>query len=364
MFVKKYEAPSLEQALSLVKSELGPNALILSTETKAKRWFNKPMVEVTAASEKKAESPPHEENTFDEEALREIFPHRRSKFSDDSRPHTQPPAPVKKSKVERYQDNQPPSASSPAPKQSANTLHPFEELFLRSGFSLENAKDFSRQLIFDYSKQDLKSPAFLEKAKLRLISPALKTLTASIFRSQPDWAFIGTAGAGKTSSLVKLALFLKTQEQKVAVFSHDMRKLLGKRELSAYARMIDVPYLEGAPSIKDRHDVSLHDCPSLPLTGHERMDELETACANRSVCLVIDASIRLPEMIRIYERATRFRPVAVNFTRFDGLVAAGVIHDFLKQTKLAVLGASLSESFKTPFKFFEPTELGRFILKS
>ena len=32
MFVKKFEAQSLEQALKMVKAEMGPEALILSTQ--------------------------------------------------------------------------------------------------------------------------------------------------------------------------------------------------------------------------------------------------------------------------------------------------------------------------------------------
>ena len=48
MLVKKFEAPTLEDALSRIKQELGPDALILSTEEKKTNWFGKPSIEVTA----------------------------------------------------------------------------------------------------------------------------------------------------------------------------------------------------------------------------------------------------------------------------------------------------------------------------
>src|SRR6185437_14507467 len=51
MQVKKFEAPTLQEALDTVKRELGPEAIILQTK-KNKRGFglmNQPSVEVTAA---------------------------------------------------------------------------------------------------------------------------------------------------------------------------------------------------------------------------------------------------------------------------------------------------------------------------
>src|SRR6185312_3624187 len=51
MQVKKFEAPTLQEALDNVKRELGPEAIILQTK-KYKRGFglmSKPSVEVTAA---------------------------------------------------------------------------------------------------------------------------------------------------------------------------------------------------------------------------------------------------------------------------------------------------------------------------
>ena len=52
MYVKKFEAESLDEALREVKSELGPDAIILKTITNKglKGAFKKSRVEITAAS--------------------------------------------------------------------------------------------------------------------------------------------------------------------------------------------------------------------------------------------------------------------------------------------------------------------------
>ena len=74
MFVKKFEAPSLEQALAMVKTEMGPSALIISTQHIKGKWFQKSLVEITAALEKKA----HQSPGYDDNTLMELFPHRRN----------------------------------------------------------------------------------------------------------------------------------------------------------------------------------------------------------------------------------------------------------------------------------------------
>ena len=56
MQVKKFEAPTIAEALKLVKTELGPDAIILSTKTHRKGFglLSKPSVEVTAAVSERA----------------------------------------------------------------------------------------------------------------------------------------------------------------------------------------------------------------------------------------------------------------------------------------------------------------------
>ena len=88
MQVRKFEAASLDEALHLVKTELGPHALILSTKNRKPRWFNRGVIEVTAAYEPTKEPPPSLDQVFDEQSLVNIFPHRRKKDSDQPNERT------------------------------------------------------------------------------------------------------------------------------------------------------------------------------------------------------------------------------------------------------------------------------------
>ena len=56
MQVKKFEAPTMAEALKLIKAELGPEAIILTTKQNRKGFglLSKASVEVTAAISEKA----------------------------------------------------------------------------------------------------------------------------------------------------------------------------------------------------------------------------------------------------------------------------------------------------------------------
>src|SRR4029078_7705707 len=69
MQVKKFEAPTIQEALEVIKRELGPEAIILSTK-KLKKAFglmNRESVEVTAAVSERS----IQKKSFAEQRLRE-----------------------------------------------------------------------------------------------------------------------------------------------------------------------------------------------------------------------------------------------------------------------------------------------------
>lgn len=340
MFVKKFEADSLERALEKVKSELGPNALILSTQRKKDGWFHKPTVEVTAATEKK--STPSQESK-----LEEIFPHRKSEPRGKS--------------TKKYIDIEEESEVSELKPRKVSPSK-YEESFLKLGISPEYARELSQRLTADFPKSDLQVVTFMEKAKARLLSAGLRTIAPQdIVNKDGSWVAIGTAGSGKTSLLVKMALHLKNKERiPVSLVSVDERKILGRSELSAYAKLIKVPFHTDAASKTAK--MTLIDSPALSLKENEDMKELEKAGCNRSVVVVLDAATRLTEMKRIVDYALQFSPKAIAFTRLDLVSQRGVIYDILRSTKLPLLGISESPSFKVPFRFFSPTELANYIL--
>jgi len=213
MFVKKFEAPTFEQAIALVKAEMGPNALVLSTQQKKPaRLFKKPSIEITAAFEEGEKENGQgsaevkdERPKFDEAALERIFPHRGKRMS---RP--QESTSIRKTELPRYQDV----------KYGSEYGGKYDVLvssFQKLGFGSDSSKELARTLVFEFSAKDLSEKTFLSRIQTKLVGASLKTLSPSIFDVKPSWVTLGVSGSGKTSLVVKLALHLRMQGKSVGL---------------------------------------------------------------------------------------------------------------------------------------------------
>ncbi len=345
MNVRKFEGSSFEEALGRVKAELGPEALILSTEEKRRGWMQKPTVEITAAFTQPKKD-------YENSELESIFPHRRA-------------AAVATEREARVES--PKAVSTPISAEKVQTAQEeatrFEKSFLGLGLSQEVARDFARQITFDYSKKDRGDLGFLDKVKAKLLTGGIKTLGAGIFSTRRAWSALGMPGAGKTSLLVKLGLILRSCGHNPHLSSCDARKLVARREMMAYAKLAGLPYSRYEELRRLSNQVVLLDTPSVSLSDKAAEREVESLCQDLNTLIVLDSTARVSEQIRTVERWSRLAPVALAFTKLDMAADAGAIYDVLRATKLPLLGVSLSGSFQDPFHFLDPAALARLILR-
>jgi flagellar biosynthesis protein FlhF len=376
MVVRKFEAATLELALAQVKQAMGPDALILSTAQKKGKWFGHSTIEVAAAMPVKADE------SFDEDALSEIFPHRRQGdgFSrgdasvTSARPETTESRAArlaygmgtsqmdaaKKSRAanaqEETRDSQKPSRR-PAVASERNEAY-FEEL----GFSSQTAREFVRKILVEFSHADRRDEKFMERERVKLVAAGVKTLASDILERRKSWAVVGAPGVGKTATSVKIALHLKEKNQSVSLVSADRRKLVGEHELASYARILGVPYASAFADKRAKSGIEIIDTPAMGLLQQSLAVELARTCRESSVILVLDAGQRLSELLRVVEQAESLAPVGVFFTRVDMVQGCGVVHDLLKAARLPLLGMSVSANLRNALQFFEPTDLARTLL--
>jgi flagellar biosynthesis protein FlhF len=354
MNIRKFEAKTFEEALNRVKTELGPDALILGSEERRHGWFAKPTVEITAAFE-----PAEAEKEWHDHELEKIFPHRRRISPSESTMEVESQRKAKNKKGLSAALSASPKAAAISTAEAAGV----EDSLLELGLSPEVCRDFAHQITFEFPKKDRIDTQFLEKIKVKLVAAGVKTLSPEIFESRRAWAAVGAPGAGKTSLLVKLALGLKAHERGVILASSDNRKIVGRHELLAYAKIIGVPFHAGKIHEKKADQIILLDTPSVGLNHTDAFREVERNCRDASTVVVLDASQRLNELLKTVDRLSRLAPVALAFTRLDLVSQAGVVYDVLKQTKLPLLGLSVSPGFSSSFRFFEPATLARFIVR-
>lgn len=367
MFVKKFEAPSLEEALKMVKSEMGSEALVLSTQEKRSgKLFSRRLIEVTAAAEnkrtrvKETAKPQLKNRELD---LEQIFPGRLKAGETYNSNSLKDKSLSQKAKAERYIDIDSDKmarvqAIVPPIKVENNR---WEASFKNLGISSERSLELSKRMFSDFSRTDLVEPEFLTKAKSKVLSQGIRTLTPGEFFKKRAWVPLGIAGSGKTTLLVKLAILAREHEKSISLVSMDNRKFAGRSELAGYARLIRVPFFADiSQAIPEK--LKLIDSPAMNLSD-ESNSTLEKLCIERASFIVLDASSRLSELMRQVDRARCFCPEGIAFTKVDAVDELGVIYDVLKATQLPLVGISSSSSFKTKFKFLNPTELAQFLIK-
>lgn len=355
MFVKKFEAETLEQGLKKIRQELGPNALILGTQKKKNGLLGKGFVEITVAAEKKPE--PEKKEVVDEAVLAKLFPHRQEKKISVAPKVTTSKANTMPARYIDIEDEPSRKTSKPI------TKNRYELEFLRLGISAHASKELGARLICDFP-EGLSDPQSVESKKGKLLMSQMKTLNPTTLFDRRAWAVIGTAGSGKTMSLVKLALFLK-QQNKAAYFSSlDSRKVVSGIEMTQYSRMLKIPLKK----VEDTATagIQLIDTPSLRLDSEQSnwglVKKLESNQA--AVFLCLEATLRLPEMMRIVELGQSMFPIeAILLSKMDLVTQTGFIYDLLQQTKLPVCAVNQSQSFKDLIQFPDPAGLSQMILK-
>ncbi|MBI1860171.1 MAG: hypothetical protein HYR96_04545 [Deltaproteobacteria bacterium] len=361
MQVRKFEAPSLDEALYLVKSELGPDALILSTRPKKTKWFNKQTIEVTAAYEPPKEKAQTLEQVFDESSLSEIFPHRRGTpkeaESENDGPSVAQPVARKRPATARYIDI--PGARSKKPEMTR-----LEQRFTALGLSMELGQDLAKQLHYDYPTKDLTLGPLLEKAMARSLSQKITCGNPRLLFAPGEWVPIGLSGTGKTTLLVKLALLARSKSKGVALVSLDSSRLMAREALAGYANLIRLPFYADKNVTRSRETLKFVDCPSIPLgSGDEDWDSFERAISGKRSFLVLDATMRVKEAQRLLEQVSRFSPAGIFLTKVDLALQLGPVFEVMRGAGLPLLGVSLSQSFKVPVRFPDEREFGMLIVR-
>ena len=179
---------------------------------------------------------------------------------------------------------------------------------------------------------------------------------------------IGPPGAGKTTVVAKLALLLRGEGHPVRLGSCDKRKLLGRRELASYARLLQIPFENSNDERED--SILLLDTASLAVSAgvgassSERWAELKNHSRNSAGIFVCDTTARSEEIIHAIE-CTRAQTHlhALVFTRADCNTRLGMIYDVVRQTRIPALAVSYSQGFQSALRFFSNTELASAIVR-
>lgn len=332
MRIRTLTAPRMADALTIIRQELGPEALILSTR-KVTNAQGEPTLEITAAI-------------------------------NEPEPATQP--------VEAAQPTQhrPSAAHPPHPQPRPQTSSSAADLtsILRQHGVAPALIDKLTAALPGLQTAGFSAPEALEMllSKLATFLPA-----ADILKPGQAHLFIGPPGAGKTTFISKLAIQTKQNGRTVGILSLDDQKLAGFEPLAITAETLgdSAHLLTGPASLKTaaqslgpRH-LLLIDTPALNPYQPQAFTQLKQRLDSLglpTIChLVIPADLNADDMALLPVATHRFNPTSLVITKLDCTTRYGAILNTASASGLPLGLASHSGNVATPPLSLTPQWLGQ-----
>lgn len=363
MELHTYRASSMQEALSIVRRELGPDAAVLHTrEVQLRRFFGcfrgPTQIEITAGRGVNVPSrlPPQEQDDF--------LPPVEDNSLTYSRPRPATPASLLRSPLEKP-DN------TPAVQEQISDLQAMvkelckrsknlgaselpEELFhlFTSLIDADVSEDLARELIDRLRREvrggELKDPLMLQARIARMIEADIRpagpiAITPGKCRVA---ALVGPTGVGKTTTIAKLAAnFHLKEKRRVGLITVDTYRIAAVEQLRTYADIIDLP-MEVVSTPKEMRkavarmsdmDLVLIDTAGRSPKDEVRLQELKaflTEAATDEVHLVLSS---VAAWRTLEQTAARFAVVgttAMILTKLDEANGLGNVLPVLRSSRL------------------------------
>jgi fused signal recognition particle receptor len=227
------------------------------------------------------------------------------------------------------------------------TLEELETLLLKADVGLQTT-EYLLNALQQRPKEDKDVLSLLKEELLKLLKPCEKTLTLDP-KAQPFTILVvGVNGAGKTTSIAKLAQYFQQQQKKVLFACGDTFRAAATEQLVTWAERLNIPYMaqnQGADSAsvifdalqsaQAKHiDLLLADTAGRLHTQNNLMDELKKivrvikkvdATAPQEVLLVLDASTGQNALRQLKEFHQAVNVTGLILTKLDGTAKGGVV---------------------------------------
>ncbi len=245
MKIRRFQAPTMDEALKLVKSELGNNAVILTTKKFQKSdsfgLFSKPWVEVVAAADfnNSYDSQKDQQKQFEEidnlrfeiEKIKKILLENLNQYNELSEIKKMLSILMKQSGI--YEGD----------SLSDNFISIYEDMIMQDvdkDIAYKLLENLAFELGQDAEKISIDRLKRVVKIKLK---EKVKIFEENKNLKKPKLiAFIGPTGVGKTTTLAKLAAkYSLIHKKKTAIFTLDTYRVAATEQLKIYGKILKTP---------------------------------------------------------------------------------------------------------------------------
>lgn len=368
MHVKKYTAVGIQEALKLVKKELGPHAVIISTKNIEPIAGNgkRHTIEVTAAMDFNCDdnnsnfSPKKGRKSSDISDIEEIINPLHKEIAELKqilKANSREPLGSNKKEGDDYFKKEALELKSIVTRLLSNNsalknfgFHDFlidlykeavnRGINERLAFGL--TEKISKKIIQKtaISKDNVKSLLFTEMMRLVKSSGPIKTI-----QGKPKVAaFVGPTGVGKTTTVAKLAAeFSLNQMKEVALISLDTYRIAAEEQLKVYSKIIDIPIFVARDKQEFHEALRLFQNKDLILidtAGRSRKDEnqLKELMDYFTQDISVESHLVLSSIAQeeiLFGQIKRFYPLSIDrliFTKIDEANSFGMLFNIAVKT--------------------------------
>jgi flagellar biosynthesis protein FlhF len=385
MKAKTYKARSIQEALDQIKRDLGPEAVILSTQSVMRRrrlglrrvqdW------EVTATEAVRSPQPAVTSANADTAKIEDKVTIKTpmglvpSAGSRQQSPRIAPRLQYNDARIEQLLDEIAELKRSvrligaSLPGRTAESGGVYSEL-VSQGMEHEIVDELVTR-----AAQGNPAPTELRRRVRRAIADVLMVDPPAEFvgKARIVSVFVGPTGSGKTTTIAKIAAHAKARYRKrVALISTDMFRVGGYEQIARYGDLLAIPTYARADtdrlhdlvdSLTDR-DLVLIDTPGAGPSDVARLGKLESVTGTNEarVHLVLAASTRSEDITTIVRRFHRFSPRRAIVTKLDETEPKGIFVADILRNELPI--CFLTQGQRVPEDLLTPTaeDLARYLL--
>lgn len=271
----------------------------------------------------------------------------------------------------------------------SNILEDLEVLLLQADLGSETSNQVIKKITSQLNRQQLNDQTFIYESLRNILIDILKPCEQPLIINTSHKPFIillvGVNGAGKTTSIAKLANIYKNLGKKVILAAGDTFRAAAIEQLTSWGDKLDIPVIKekiGADSasvifdaynfaIQNKYDVLIVDTSGRLHNKKNLMEEIKKInkvlkridpAAPHETMLVLDASIGQNSLNQVKSFNEAIGISGITITKLDGTAKAGVIFAIANHFNIPIRYLGIGEKLND-LKIFEATQFVDAILE-
>ncbi len=355
MKIKRYVVKDMQEAMSLIRRDLGPEAFIIgSRRVRTGKWFSilrPPLLEVTAAVD-------------DAETLQQVVKQKNSGFQEGLL--VKELAEMKSLLKKVTMGAQEPDTDS--------GIWKWKQLLQELEVNKNVMEILLKGIGENAGAEKVEEDEFYNLLLSRMVEILVSGSEAGLERSN-TFAFVGPTGVGKTTTLAKLAArFALLHKKDVGLVTIDTYRIGAIEQIKTYGEIIGVPvevamtpeeFKEKVVKLRKEKEIVLIDTAGRPpksLMGLAELRRFLEKVAPLEVFLVLSCTTRSRDLMQVLEEFKQLNFTRLIFTKLDETRSLGPILNVAYETQIPVAYVTNGQNVPEDIITVEPRELAKMII--